>query len=70
MNMEDHLNWRDFPHLFGGRKSAAGSGISSIKEIQETLYFCGEDNLTCQVIVNGRQDDTIDSRASGYLLVN
>lgn len=35
--------------LIMGRKSLAGSGIGGIKETQEMINFCAENNITCDV---------------------
>lgn len=35
--------------LLGGRKSVAGSGIGGIKETQEMLDFCAENNITSDI---------------------
>lgn len=37
-----------FP-LLGGRKSVAGSGIGGIKETQEMLDFCAENNIVSDI---------------------
>jgi uncharacterized zinc-type alcohol dehydrogenase-like protein len=35
--------------LLGGRKSLAGSGIGGIKETQEMLDFCAENNIVSDI---------------------
>jgi uncharacterized zinc-type alcohol dehydrogenase-like protein len=47
---EKHLPVSAFALLFG-RKSISGSLIGGIKETQEMLDFCGENNITCDVEV-------------------
>ena len=39
----------NFPILLGGRKSVAGSGIGGIKETQEMLDFCAENNIVSDI---------------------
>lgn len=40
-----------FFFFFAGRKSITGSFIGSIKETEEVLEFCKENNLTSQIEV-------------------
>ncbi|MEJ7588339.1 MAG: zinc-binding dehydrogenase [Ferruginibacter sp.] len=42
--------------LLGGRKSVAGSGIGGIKETQEMLDFCAENNIVSDIEIINIQD--------------
>jgi len=42
--------------LLGGRKSLAGSGIGGIKETQEMLDFCAENNITSDIELINMKD--------------
>ncbi|MGN6178545.1 MAG: NAD(P)-dependent alcohol dehydrogenase [Mucilaginibacter sp.] len=44
--------------LIGGRKSLAGSGIGGIKETQEMLDFCAENNIVSDIEMINIQDIT------------
>src|ERR1700754_4360910 len=44
--------------LLGGRKSLAGSGIGGIKETQEMLDFCAENNIVSDIEMINIQDIT------------